>query len=99
MNGVTLQNVLLLPATVGWGGVAILFKKSFEFKIHDEVKDTLGNYIILDISIQDYRMTLAAVYRPNEDKPCFFRNIAIKNKYFSQLLNHFSGRLECSSGL
>ena len=51
--------------------VAILLKHSFEFKIHDEVKDTLVNYIILDISIQDYRMTLAAVYEPNEDKLCF----------------------------
>ena len=33
----------------GRGRVTILFKNSFEFKIHDEVKDTFGNYIILDI--------------------------------------------------
>jgi hypothetical protein len=58
----------------GRGRVTILFKNSFEFKIHDEVKDTFGNYIILDIWIRDYRMTLAAVYGPNGDKPCFFEN-------------------------
>jgi len=52
-----------------------LLKNSLEFKIHDEARDTLGNYIILDISIQDYRMTLATVYGPNEDKPCFFETL------------------------
>jgi len=36
------------PATVGWG-VAILLKNLLELKIHDEVKDTLGNYIIRDV--------------------------------------------------
>jgi hypothetical protein len=60
-------------------GVAILFRNSFEFKIHDEVRDTLGNY---DISIQDYRMTLAAVYGPNEDKPCFFETLQSKINIF-----------------
>jgi hypothetical protein len=49
----------------------ILFKNWFEFKIHDEVKDTLGNYSILVILIQYYGMALAAIYGPNEDKPCF----------------------------
>jgi hypothetical protein len=48
MNGVALEIFLFFPATVGWG-VAILLKNLFELKIHDEVKDTLGNYIILDV--------------------------------------------------
>ena len=51
-------------------GVAILYRNSF---------DTLGNY---DISIQDYRMTLAAVYGPNEDKPCFFETLQSKINIF-----------------
>ena len=55
MNGVTLQTFLLFSSN-SKEGVAILFKNSFEFKIHDEIKDTLGNYIILDISIQDCGM-------------------------------------------
>ena len=75
-NGATLQNVLLFPATA-WL-VTILFKNPLEFKIHDEVKDTLGNYIILEISIQDYRKKLAAVFGLNEDKLCFFETLQSK---------------------
>ena len=79
-NGATLENALLFPATT-WG-VAILFKNPLQFKIHDEVKDTLGNYIILEISIQDYQMTLAAVFGFNEDKPCFFETLKSKINIF-----------------
>ncbi|CAG2214956.1 unnamed protein product [Mytilus edulis] len=52
-------------------GVAILFKNTFEFKIHEETIDLMGNFIILDITIQDYRITLAAIYGPNNDDPVF----------------------------
>ena len=53
-------------------GVAVLFKNSFEFHINQEIIDERGNFIILDINIQDYRMTLVAIYGPNEDNPDFF---------------------------
>jgi hypothetical protein len=56
-----------------------LLRNSFEFKIHEEVRDTLGNY---DISIQDYRMTSAVVFEPNEDKPCFFETLQSKINMF-----------------
>ena len=52
-----------------------MFENWFQFKIHDEIKDTIGNYSILVICIQDYPMTLAAVYEHNEDKPCFFETL------------------------
>jgi hypothetical protein len=42
--------------------VAVLFKNSFEFHINQEIIDECGNFIILDINIQDYRMTLVAIY-------------------------------------
>jgi len=42
-------------------GVAILFKNSFEFKVHRDIKDKNGNFIILDITVSDYRFTLVAV--------------------------------------
>jgi len=45
-------------------GVAILFKISFEFKVHRDIKDKNGNFIILDITVSDYRFTLVAVYVP-----------------------------------
>jgi hypothetical protein len=62
--------------------IAILLKNLFELKIHDEVKDTLGNYIILIISIQDYRMAVSAVYELNEDKLWFFETLQSKINIF-----------------
>ena len=35
----------------------------------------MGNYVILDMTIQEYRMTLVAIYGPNEDNPVFLENI------------------------
>ena len=64
-------------------GVAILFKNTFEFKIHEETIDLMGNFIILDITIQDYRITLAAIYGPNNDDPVFFENIKHKISRYS----------------
>ena len=78
-------NILHMTTSVSWGyisrfsshsstsrGVAVLFKNSFEFHINQEIIDECGNFIILDINIQDYRMTLVAIYGPNEDNPDFF---------------------------
>ena len=59
-------------------GVAILFKNSFQYNIHKEIKDPNGNFIILDITIQDQRLSLVALYGPNDDTPDFFENL--KNK-------------------
>jgi hypothetical protein len=39
-------------------GVAVLFKNSFEFHINQEIIDECGNFIILDINIQDYRKVI-----------------------------------------
>ncbi|CAG2238259.1 unnamed protein product [Mytilus edulis] len=63
-------------------GVAILFKNTFEFKIHEETIDLMGNFIILDITIQDYRITLAAIYGPNNDDTSFFENIKHKISHY-----------------
>jgi exonuclease III len=45
---------------------------SFQHTIHHQILDKEGRYIILDISINDKRMTLINVYGPNEDEPIFF---------------------------
>ena len=52
-----------------------MFKNSFEFKVYRDIKDKNGNFIILDITVSDYRFTLVAVYCPNEDNPEFFPNL------------------------
>ena len=58
--------------------VAVLFKNSLEFKINSEILDTNGNFVILDITIQDYRLTLVAIYGPNDDNPDFFQSLQSK---------------------
>lgn len=56
-------------------GIAILFKNSFEYKVHGELKDKGGNYLILDMSISRLRFSLLAVYGPNDDDPSFYGNL------------------------
>jgi hypothetical protein len=41
-----------------------------------------GNFIILDINIQDYRMTLVAIYGPNEDNSDFFKKLVFNINQF-----------------
>ena len=68
--------VLLSGRSSAARGVAILFSKNFEFKIHDSMNDTEGNFIVVDLTIEGLpRLTLAAIYAPNKDSPLFFRNI------------------------
>ena len=54
-------------------GVAILFNNTFAFSIFKEIKDDEGNFVILDLCIQECRMTLVPLYGPNEDSPTFFK--------------------------
>ena len=58
-------------------GVAILFKNTFVYKIHNIIKDEMGgSYLILDISIFDERFTIANIYGPSDrDNPDFFISI------------------------
>ncbi|MCU7801457.1 MAG: endonuclease/exonuclease/phosphatase family protein, partial [gamma proteobacterium symbiont of Lucinoma myriamae] len=55
-------------------GIAILFNNTTEHKIHKQLKDAQGNYLIVDVSVQSKRLTLAAVYGPNLDSPQFFKS-------------------------
>ena len=53
-------------------GVLILIKDTSVYSIHDCKTDNEGRYIILDITIDDYRVTLGNIYGPNNDDPDFF---------------------------
>ena len=50
-------------------GVCIMLKNNFNHIIHESVCDEEGRYVILDISVNDLRITLAALYAPNHDCP------------------------------
>ena len=56
-------------------GVAILFNKNVDFKIHKSFSDPEGNYLICDLSVADNKFTLINLYGPNKDTPTFFQNI------------------------
>ena len=56
-------------------GVAILFKNTFEFDIKEELYDLEGNFIMLDLIIQNQRILLVALYGPNSDSPSFYEKL------------------------
>ena len=56
-------------------GVAILFRNNFEFKVKNVHRDHQGNLLILDIEIEDHRLSLAVLYGPNQDNPNFYQNL------------------------
>lgn len=63
-------------------GTAILFRNSFQFTLHKEICDSQGRYIILDITINDVRLTLVNLYGPNKDEPIFFKVLKTKLEEF-----------------
>lgn len=53
-----------------------MFNNNFEFKVHEQISDNNGNYLVLDITIEGKRITLLTIYGPNEDCPKFYENIS-----------------------
>ena len=58
-------------------GVAVLFKRGVDCKIHSKLLDPEGRYIILKAEIQDKPVVLIIVYAPNKNTELthFFTNI------------------------
>ena len=56
-------------------GVAILLNNKFEYKIHKTLMDNNGNLIIVDIEINNKRISLINIYGPNRDSPDFYEQI------------------------
>ena len=57
-------------------GVAVFFGKELDYRIHRKIIDTNGNYIILDLTVHDQKLTLINLYGPNNDNPQFFQDIS-----------------------
>ena len=53
-------------------GIGILFKTKLPVKNHTIERDTSGNYLILDLTIDSHRFTLCSLYGPTNDTPHFF---------------------------
>ena len=56
-------------------GVAIFLRNNFEYILHGSYNDQQGNVLILDIEIENHRMTFVNLYGPNSDKPNFYENL------------------------
>ena len=59
-------------------GVCILFRNNFDYVVHNTVIDSNGRYIVLDLTIQEQRLTLVCLYGFNTDEPQFFHEIMQK---------------------
>ena len=59
-------------------GVCILFKENLDFEVHDTVIDSNGRYIVLDVTLQEQRVTLVCLYGHNTDEPHLFQEITQK---------------------
>ena len=56
-------------------GVMTLINNNFEQKIEQVKADKNGNYLLINITIQDRKIILANVYGPNQDNPQFYRTL------------------------
>ena len=70
-------NCYISGVSTAKNGVAILFNNSFDYKVHNIIRDDInGRYIILDITIFENRYTITNVYGPSDkDNPDFFSNL------------------------
>ena len=50
-------------------GVAILTAKNLEFKIHSQILDNNGRFVLLDCSVNDINYIFVNLYAPTVDKP------------------------------
>ena len=56
-------------------GVAIFFKDTLAVKVNNCKTDNGGNFVVLDLTLYDYDITLASLYGPNTDNPTFFADL------------------------
>ena len=59
-------------------GACIFIRSHVQHEIHKEISDPNGRYVILDITLDGVRTTMASIYAPNDDDPEFF--IEVRNK-------------------
>ena len=56
-------------------GVMILFQNNFEYSINNIIRDKSGRYIVMDITVEHYHLSIVNLYGPNSDSPLFFTNL------------------------
>ena len=66
---------IIAPGTNNSRGTGILFNNNFQHKIHRYWTDKGGNYVIVDLTIIEKRITLVTLYGPNHDNQQMFKEI------------------------
>ena len=56
-------------------GACIMFAPNMEYNINDKYLDPQGRFVILNVTINDVKLTLANIYGPNNDDDKFFLDI------------------------
>ena len=57
-------------------GIAIFLNNNFDYKVHNKLDDTSGNFLALDITFSNTRVSLVVIYGPNEDDPQFYKMVS-----------------------
>ena len=74
-------------------GVAVLFKRGVDCKVHSKFLDPQGRYIILKAEIRDKTFVLINVYAPKYGADTFFHSIWV---FIAQLGEHCSANAEAT---
>ena len=53
-------------------GTCIMFAPHMDLTIHRTCTDENGRFVIIDVTINETRLTLANIYGPNEDDEVFY---------------------------
>ena len=61
------SEVIIAHGSSNSRGVAMLFKKGVDYKIHSKILDPLGRYITLKAEIEDKMYVLINICAPNKD--------------------------------
>ena len=79
-------------------GVMILINPKLDCKIEKCISDKSGRYIILDVSVDDTRLTLVNIYAPNDlnQQSKFFRSLHRQLQVFSQENIVIRGDFNCA---
>ena len=56
-------------------GVAILFKDTVPVNVNRVKIDNAGNFVVLDLTLYEFNITVVAIYGPNTDNPIFFADL------------------------
>ena len=68
-------------------GVMTLINNNFDQNVKRIKTDNNGNFMMLDMVIDDKEITLVNIYGPNNDNPHFFENLKQKMKNFKMIMS------------